>query len=109
MLKAVCENFLNDIPKQIPDEIIESVLNDKNITIERIISKGHFSPPDQFYDQDKNEWIILIQGQAVLSLEDPIEEVQMNSGDYLLITAHRKHRVEWTRPDVITIWLAIHF
>jgi len=33
----------------------------------------------------------------------------MVAGDYLLIAAHRRHRVEWTDPAVATIWLAVHF
>ena len=103
------KNIFNEIPKQIPDEIIECVLSNDNITIERIISKGHNTPIDQYYDQEKSEWIIILQGQAVLSFEEPHKEVRMKVGDYLLIPAHKRHRVEWTKPDSETLWLAIYF
>jgi cupin 2 domain-containing protein len=32
----------------------------------------------------------------------------LTAGDYLLIPSHTLHRVEWTPPDIITVWLAIH-
>ncbi len=37
------------------------------------------------------------------------ETVVMRPGDFVLITAHRRHRVEWTDRDQKTIWLALHY
>jgi hypothetical protein len=29
--------------------------------------------------------------------------------DHINISAHRKHRVEWTTPDEPTVWLAVFY
>ena len=109
MEKTEINNLFNNIPNKIPDEIVECILKNQILTIERIISKGHNTPAGQYYDQDNNEWIIILQGQARLSFEEPHEEISMEVGDYLLIPEHKRHRVEWTKPDIETLWLAIHF
>ena len=33
----------------------------------------------------------------------------LKSGDYLSIPAGTHHRVEWTDPNVKTVWLALHY
>lgn len=30
-------------------------------------------------------------------------------GDFIDISAHRRHRVEWTTPEEPTIWLAVFY
>jgi cupin 2 domain-containing protein len=49
---------------------------------------------------------MLVQGSATLSFEDE-EEVNLAAGDYLLIPAHRRHRVASVSADAL--WLAVHF
>ncbi len=78
------------------------------IRIERIISKGHSSPQSGWYDQDKNEWVLLLKGEAVLLFADE-SSANLKSGDFINIPAHKKHKVEWTDPDTETIWLAVHY
>ncbi|MDD1621339.1 MAG: cupin domain-containing protein [Methylococcaceae bacterium] len=96
-----------DIPKQLPLELCQTLLTKPNVRIERIISKGHSSADGFWYDQTQDEWVILLQGRARLSFRDT-PSIELNAGDYLLIPAHYQHRVDWTAPDVETIWLAIH-
>ena len=74
--------------------------------IGRIISKGHHSLDNYWYDQEKNEWVMVLKGSAGLICDKEI--IKMMPGDYINIPAHCKHRVEWTDPDIETIWLAIH-
>lgn len=50
----------------------------------------------------------MLGGEARLSFEDG-HAVALKPGDYILIPAHVKHRVEWTTPGKETIWLAIHY
>ena len=57
----------------------------------------------------KNEWVMVLKGSAGLRLENDKEIIKMMPGDYINIPAHCKHRVEWTDPDIETIWLAIHY
>jgi cupin 2 domain-containing protein len=33
----------------------------------------------------------------------------MRPGDHVQIPAHRRHRVAWTDPEQLTVWVAIHF
>lgn len=89
-------------------EIFEDLAKGGGVTIERIISKGHRSPETGWYDQEKNEWVMVLKGEAILLYEDG-ESINLNPGDYINIPAHTKHRVQWTAPGVETIWLAVHY
>jgi len=102
------KNIFTNIPKQLPDEIFEDIISTQNLKIERIISKGHTTPISQWYDQDTDEWILVLQGDAIISFEDS-KDVHLRVGDYLNIPAHTKHRVSWTIPNTETIWLAVHY
>lgn len=100
-------NIFSDIPVQLPNELFERILKRGGIEIERIISKGHITAAGEWYDQDWDEWVLLLQGQATLAYQNDAEPVHLKAGDYLLIPAHCRHRVEWTDPSMETIWLAI--
>ena len=76
-------------------EQFEQLVAGKNIQIERIISTGQTTPSGQWYDQTTDEWVILLQGEAELSYADDTR-IKLKAGDYLLIPAHTKHRVEYT-------------
>ncbi len=102
------KNIFTNIPKQLPDEIFEDIISTQNLKIERIISKGHTTPISQWYDQDTDEWVIILQGEAIISFEDS-KDVHLRVGDYLNIPAHVKHKVSWTISNTETIWLAIHY
>ena len=103
------QNMFSGIPSDIPEEFIETIMQSPDLRIERILSKGHSSPPDFWYDQDENEFIPLLKGSAGLSIEGLNQEVVLNSGDYLNIESPVRHRVEWTLEGVETVWLAIYY
>jgi cupin 2 domain-containing protein len=103
----VTGNLLFSLPATLPDEITETLVQAKHVRIERIESQGHASPTNFWYDQDKNEFVLLIQGAARLRFEDSV--VEMKPGNWIDISAHRKHRVEWTTPDERTVWLALFY
>jgi cupin 2 domain-containing protein len=105
------ENIFKDIPSDLPDELIEKIAGDgkKDISIERIISRGHASPPDFWYDQDKNEFVIVLRGKAALLFKETNKVIKMSPGDYINIPAHTLHRIEWTSSGEDTVWLAIHY
>ena len=102
------QNIFKAIPDQLTEEIFEPLVESGSVRIERIISRGHASPASGWYDQQHNEWVIVLRGEAVLVFEDG-RSVTLQEGDYLNIPAHSKHRVEWTVPDVETVWLAVHY
>ncbi|MEN8214556.1 MAG: cupin domain-containing protein [Pseudomonadota bacterium] len=102
------KNIFDAIPTDLKREAFEQLVESDCVTIERIVSKGHSSPASGWYDQHRNEWVMVLQGQAVLMFEDGPSKV-LKRGDFINIAAHRKHRVEWTTPDVETIWLAVYY
>ncbi len=102
-----CNNIFDRLPDHLPDEIFETLCTRDNVRIERIISKGHRTEPGAWYDQDWDEWVLVLQGEAILLFADN-RQMHLSTGDYLFIPAHIRHRVQWTAPDIETIWLAIH-
>lgn len=101
-------NNIFNLPSSLPDkELFESIVSNDNILIERIISTGQTTPPGEWYDQSKDEWVILLQGEATLSYEDG-SQIKLTPGDYLFIPAHFLHRVEYTSTSPPCIWLAVH-
>ena len=88
-------------------EQFEKIVSGKNIQIERIISTGQTTPSGQWYDQELDEWVILLQGEAELSYAGGTI-IRLKAGDYLLIPTHTKHRVEYTSVEPACIWLAVH-
>lgn len=97
-----------ELPDNLPNrEVFEPLLESDRILIERIISTGQTTPPDEWYDQARDEWVMLLQGEARLAYEDG-SSIELKRGDYILIPAHQKHRVEYTSENPPCIWLAIH-
>jgi cupin 2 domain-containing protein len=101
-------NIFDAVPADLEKEVFQQLVDSNAIQIERIISKGHRSPASGWYDQEKNEWVMVLRGEAILLFEDETS-VSLKAGDFMNIAAHKKHRVEWTAPDVETIWLAVHY
>jgi cupin 2 domain-containing protein len=100
-------NLFADLPACLPDELFETLLAAAHVRIERIVSHGHASPRGFWYDQPQHEWVLLLRGAAKLRFEE--ETVALKPGDYLNIPARKRHRVEWTTPDELTVWLAVHY
>jgi len=103
------ENLFHDIPSHLPTELIEIISGSDAVRIERIISRGHTSAPDAWYDQDNHEFVVLLQGRARLQFAGSDALVSLKPGDYLCIPAHQRHRVDWTDPEHDTVWLAVHY
>lgn len=99
-------NLTDRIPENLDHEVFEEILNAPGIRIERIVSKGHTAPETGWYDQDEHEWVLVLQGAGTLSFEDG-SSCRLEAGDYLHIPAHWRHRVSWTDPDRVTVWLAV--
>ncbi len=90
-------------------EVFETILETKHLRLERIVSSGQSIPAGEWYDQDNDEWVVLLKGSAGLLFEDGKEVIVMKPGDYIYIPAHKRHRVEWTDTSQKTIWLALHY
>jgi cupin 2 domain-containing protein len=91
------------------EEVFSEIFARPGLKIERIVSQGQASPPEFWYDQPWNEWVIVLKGSAKLQFEHEPATRVMAAGDYVFIPARKRHRVEWTEPQQPTIWLAVHF
>jgi len=102
-------NLLTALPAQLATEQFAELLARPGLRIERIVSTGHSSPPDFWYDQPGGEWVLLLHGEALLRFADETAPRRLLAGDFIDIAPHRRHRVDWTPPDQPTVWLAIHY
>ena len=99
-------NLLHPLPNDLTNEMFTELLQQGAVRIERIVSNGHVSPADFWYDQDENEWVLLLVGEAEIELADG-ERIRLRQGDALNLPAHTRHRVTFTsRP---TVWLAVFY
>lgn len=103
------KNLLTNVPTSLAEELIEVLIENKAVRIERIVSTGQRSPQNFWYDQEEHEWIVVLQGEARLLFEDDSQSVDLKPGDQINIPAHRKHRVEWTTLSEPTVWLAVFY
>lgn len=99
-------HILADIPEQLPEELLTTLAQVAGVRIERIVSRGHASAPGFWYQQEEHEWVIVLSGGAVLRWEDGQEQA-LAPGDYVLIPAGVRHRVEGTLAGEDTVWLAV--
>lgn len=104
-----CGNLYQQIPAPLPAEISESLMASGPVRIERIVSRGHVSAAGFWYDQNENEWVLLVQGEARLRFKEGDRVVHLTPGAYVNIAAHVQHRVDWTKADGETIWLAVFY
>lgn len=98
---------LLELPQTLGTKELTEILAEGNVKVERIISTGQTTPVDEWYDQNKDEWVLLVDGEAKLTFEDT-GEITLKKGDYILIKAHERHRVTYTSTHPPCIWLAIH-
>ncbi len=103
------ENIFSKIPYFMQDEISETLLKAEHFRLERLVSSGQTTPQGEWFDQIGNEWVMLLSGSAGLRFDDNEEVHVMHPGDYVHISAHKRHRVEWTDPEQRTVWLALHY
>ena len=102
-------NLFEGIPAQLAEEKVDRLLTTSDFILERIVSIGHVTAAGEWFDQERDEWVILLSGRAILLFADEAEAQRLEPGDFIHIPAHRRHRVEWTDPGEKTVWLALHF
>jgi len=95
-------------------ERLEALAAGRGVRVERIVSRGHASPEGFWYDQETEEWVLVVSGRAELEVAEgdptlPSRVVPLGPGDFLTLPAGCRHRVRWTTPDEPTVWLAVHY
>jgi cupin 2 domain-containing protein len=101
-------NLFVNLPVETKDEVFTELLSRPGARIERIVSNGQSTPEDTPFNQDHDEWVLLLRGSASLWVDGDGEH-DLHPGDHMLIPARRTHRVTRTAKDEPTIWLAVHF
>lgn len=89
------------------EEHVDCLAWGAGLRIERIISMGHTSPEDFWYEQELDEWVVLLQGEATIGFADERTKV-LKPGDWLFLPAGLRHRVDRTSITPPCIWLAVH-
>jgi cupin 2 domain-containing protein len=103
------KNIFNGIPSELGKELFTTIHTAKKFRLERIVSRGQCSPQGFWYDQNENEWLIVLEGTASIQFDGDPEPVELHPGSYLNIPAHAKHRLVQTSQTRQTVWLAIHY
>jgi cupin 2 domain-containing protein len=83
-------------------ERFDTLLTHKNLVVERILSSAKATPFE--YIQPQDEWVILLQGQAVMDVAG--KTMKLQSGDYLFLPAGVPHTVQHVSEGAL--WLAVH-
>lgn len=91
------------------EELFEGLIESPLVRIERIVSTGQITPEGEWYDQARDEFVLLVSGAAHLRIDGESGDRELGPGDWLLLPAHCRHRVTWTQAAPPTIWLAVHF
>ena len=95
-------NLLDNLPKELAEELFTQVFSGGEFRAQRIVSKGHTAPETGWFDQEEHEWVLVLQGEAELSF-DSGEVRRLSAGGFASIPARTKHRVSWTTPDRETV------
>ncbi len=86
-------------------EVITALFSMKEARLEWIVSYGQSSDEGFWYEQDQDEWVMLLKGNAVLRFEGDCD-LSLQAGDCLTLPAGLKHRVHSVSDDAI--WLGLH-
>lgn len=100
-------SFYDNIPYNLNEEKFFEIFKNDVIKIEKIVSNGQKSPENFWYEQQENEFVLVLKGNAILEFEDKI--MVLKEGDAVNIPALKKHRVKQTSPNEPTIWLAVFY
>ena len=95
-------NLFTDTAPPKKGERFDTILNHRNLVVERIVSSATITP--QEYVQRQDEWVLLVRGEAELQVAG--QAVSLKSGDYMFLPAGVPHTVE--RASEGALWLAVH-
>ncbi len=103
------KSLLENLPETAPGrEVFENLIARPcaRVEIERIVSGELGETDGQWYDQNWDECVLLLAGEAVLEYADGTTAT-LKPFDFLEIPPNTPHHVKRTRAG--TVWLALHF
>ena len=95
-------NLFDDAQPPATGERFDTLLQHRNLVVERIVSRQ--ADPSTTYVQVQDEWVLLVRGRATLEVDGLPRELR--AGDYVFLTAQTPHRV--LRTSEGALWLAVH-
>jgi cupin 2 domain-containing protein len=95
-------NLYEDALPPATGERFDTLLSHRELVIERIVSTAKIV--SQEYVQEQDEWVVLLQGQAVLDVAG--HETPLRAGDYLFLPSRTPHTVLQVSDGAM--WLAVH-
>jgi cupin 2 domain-containing protein len=98
----VVKNLFSEADAPAHGERFETLLEHRNLVVERIVSSAEIEPDESVQDQD--EWVVLLKGQASMTVDG--KPVGLVAGDYLFLPAGTPHTVTSTSQGAL--WLAVH-
>jgi cupin 2 domain-containing protein len=103
-------SLLRSLPSQpLAEETVETLIERPGFRIERIVSTGQATPEGEWYDQETDEFVLVVEGHARLRIEGEARDRELVAGDFIFLPAQCRHRVTWTDAKKPTVWLAVHF
>ncbi len=108
-MEAKNGSLASGLPSQpIAGEKVDTLYERPGVRIERIVSTGQATPDGEWYDQDSDEWVLVVKGRARVRIDGEAQDRELGEGDFVFLPAHCRHRVAWTQREPPTVWLAIH-
>ena len=101
-------SLLAGLPDAAADEQADALLARSGVRLLRIVSTGQATPDGDWYDQDEDEWVVVIAGSAELLVEGEAAPRTLGPGGWIYLPAHCRHRVVATNAATPTVWLALH-
>ncbi len=77
---SIKQNLFSNIPESFPEEIFETLLENNRFKLERIISSGQSMPAGKWFDQETDEWVVLLKGKAGLRFENESKVIAESFG-----------------------------
>ncbi|URW76048.1 cupin domain-containing protein [Sphingomonas donggukensis] len=106
--KPELSNVYAKLPAAARAEAFDTLVYTRGVRVERIVSKGQVTPEDAPMVQDRDEWVIVLQGEARMRIADS-DEITLAAGDHVRIGAGVPHWVTFTSTTPPVVWLAVHF
>jgi cupin 2 domain-containing protein len=83
------------------NEVFSILFQNRTLKIESI--RSSLKTAGELYDQDQDEWVLLLKGEAQMEIIDEIRSIR--AGDYLFLPKHTPHRVISTSDNAL--WLGV--
>jgi 5-keto 4-deoxyuronate isomerase len=63
--------------------LVDLFLERRGVRIVRIVSTGQVTPDGQWYDQETDDWVLVVEGAARLRIEGEETDRELNEGFFL--------------------------